>query len=891
MQTYTDTGDSALSMGCSAFPAEDMMSRRMVRARSWVLLLTGTLLGCGADGLPSGSGIFPGHVGSIVQPLSFPSISGLSPTYGSPRGGYVLTITGSNFVGTSCDLDFGGTHAVVKPTSTTQIDLTVPNLLAGSRPQKIVIQVSCSGLLSKNSVEFWYIEDRVPLLPPLTARGTAGQRDLGIADLDGDGEKDIIVANPSRDGLVLYRGLGKGKFAEVIDPALATTLKVPNGPYAIALGDLDKDGKIDIAVTQLRASNVTIFWNNTTTAGAWSFATDTRSIGAAATLDPKAIEIADLDGDKWDDLTVAHPATNSLSFLAVTAGRTVAPWFLIKPPAPPPPSWAVESLVAADLNNDGAKELITLSEGGKTLTIIPDILRFTSPWQWKSFAAEYGSMAVSDLDLDGRQEIVLGAKADSHVLTLQVDREGGINGIVPKRFSTSGVVQSLSIADVNGDTLPDVLAGLTAAADHSIDVLFADSGSLLKSAQSVELGSRGGILRVTDMDSDGLPDAVLLDLQIPILSDGSNLLTVRKNLGRSFEPLWLLDTGGPQPAVLTHFDANGDGVPDLAVADTSAKTLRTLQGNGLGAFHPVAPPTPLTGLPGCLAAGDYNGDFRDDVVVCRSEPASRGIDLWSTALDGTFKRIRSIPTTALPLALARDESLIGLDGNAFPDFVVGGSGVSASLVTLVGQPPLMADFTRKTYTVGRAISSLVMASFSSPDNDVLAAAPLDGAIYLLAGNGTGGLGGASKVAAVTEPDVLVAADFVPDGKLDFVVLSSSQGKLATFLGDGAGRFTLAPNSEIAFGMMSAPSALAVGDFNRDTVPDLAVRLDGSQRIKLLLGLGDGRFIVSPTEILPDSSGAMDVTDVDGDTRPDLVFSVNKSSEHSAGWVISLTGSP
>ena len=204
----------------------------------------------------------------------------------------------------------------------------------------------------------------------------------------------------------------------------------------------------------------------------------------------------------------------------------------------------------------------------------------------------------------------------------------------------------------------------------------------------------------------------------------------------------------------------------------------------------------------------------------------------------------------------------------------------------------MVDFTRRPYAIGKAITSLVMANFGDLNNDVLAAATLDDAVFLLSGDGAGGLGGPRKVAAVAEPDFLAVADFDLDGLQDFVTLSSSQGKLSVFVNDGTGTFSSPRDSEVDFGATSAPTAVVVGDFNQDKVPDLAVRLDGSLRIRLLLGLGDGRFLAAPAEILPDSNGALDVVDVDGDGLQDLVFSVGQAvSGHSTGWLITLlTGS-
>jgi hypothetical protein len=74
------------------------------------------------------------------------------------------------------------------------------------------------------------------------------------ADLDGDGDQDLAVANIASDNVTILRNNGSGKFAQ---PA-SSPVAVGNGPFAIVAADLDGDGDQDLAVANLISANVTI---------------------------------------------------------------------------------------------------------------------------------------------------------------------------------------------------------------------------------------------------------------------------------------------------------------------------------------------------------------------------------------------------------------------------------------------------------------------------------------------------------------------------------------------------------------------------------------------------------------------------------------------------------
>jgi len=154
---------------------------------------------------------------------------------------------------------------------------------------------------------------------------------------------------------------------------------------------------------------------------------------------------------------------------------------------------------------------------------------------------------------------------------------------------------------------------------------------------------------------------------------------------------------------------------------------------------------------------------------------------------------------------------------------------------------------------------------------------------ILLGNGNGAFTPSSAFVYIQNfPTVCLASgDFNGDGNLDLAAAGNGSGlPIVVQLGYGDGAFNVVPSSP--FGLSSGVSSLAVGDFNGDGKPDLAVASSGLQggaaAVTILLGNGDGTFTPSGSPI--PGGGAIVVADFNGDGKLDLAVANNGNNNVS-----------
>jgi len=254
---------------------------------------------------------------------------------------------------------------------------------------------------------------------PIESRAPSGIGALTVGDLDRDGRLDVVTTQPQSDEVSVLRGRGDGRFD------LLQRLAVGRNPVALALAELNGDGRPDIVVANAGQGG----WNIETMLGDVSILLS-RSDGTYlperrfhAGEFPRSIAAGDLDGDRRPDIAVGnaglYPQAGGISVL-LGDGQGGLGYNVLWPADTSP-----EPVLIADLDRDGTPDLAAAGHAGSTPRGV--ILRglgagaFAPPVGFGS--DDLDALVVADVDADGKQDL-LGAGRAKNLLVYKGDGAG-----------------------------------------------------------------------------------------------------------------------------------------------------------------------------------------------------------------------------------------------------------------------------------------------------------------------------------------------------------------------------------------------------------------------------------------------------------------------------------
>ena len=199
-----------------------------------------------------------------------------------------------------------------------------------------------------------------------------------------------------------------------------------------------------------------------------------------------------------------------------------------------------------------------------------------------------------------------------------------------------------------------------------------------------------------------------------------------------------------------------------------------------------------------------------------------------------------------------------------------------ALLVLAVPPPATAgvSFTGPTdFAAGLHPESVAVGDFDGNAIPDLAVANRGGTVSVLLGDGSGGFVRCDPNFAVGTTTLSVAvADFDGDGNTDVAASNFGSHDVSVLLGDGAGGFSTA--TSFSTGVGGHPTAIAVGDFNRDSDPDLVVTNIVHDRVVVRLGSVGGTFTAPIGYDAGSSPDSVAVGDFDGNEDPDLAITAS-----------------
>jgi len=674
------------------------------------------------------------------------------------------------------------------------------------------------------------------------------------ADFNGDGVTDLATVNQNDNTVSVFLGRSNGTFAAKVDYPVGLS------PRWLVAGDFNRDGKIDLAAVDYSSNTVSILLGNGD--GTFQAHVDYPAGGG-----PTSLVAADFNGDGKLDLAVTNSGANTVSIL-LGKGDGAFNTHVDYATGPEP-----YSIAAADLNGDGKLDLAVANADCPSTPCGPgsvSVLLGNGSGTFQThvdYNTGFGTLgiAVADLNGDGKRDLAVANSVDGTVSVLLGNGDGTFQA--HQDYPAGTGADAVAVNDFNGDGKLDLAVvnancPFTPCGPGSVSILLGNGNGTFQTHADYDVGTTPRGIVVADFNGDGPLDVAVANpgsntvsilagrgdgsfgnIVMYVLGDGATMGLTTGNFRRDGIMDLAIDNQncngtcapGPVSVMLgngngtfaTHVDyatgsgpisvvsadVNGDGIPDLLLANFYSNTVSVLLGNGDGTFRPHADYATGSG-PIAIAVGDFNGDGKVDLAVT-IDAVSPVVDVMLGNGDGSFRAPTAYPIGVLPRSIATGD--FNHDGKL--DLAIANQNDSTISVLLGNGDGTFRN--QVLYPTGNTPYSMIALDLNGDGNfDLVTADRVDNGASVLLGNGDG-----TFKAPVTYPTGIVAlsvtsGDFNGDGKADLAVANGQARSVSVLPGNGDGTFQ--PHLDYSAGPLTYPYGITAGDFTGVGGKDLAV---------------------------------------------------------------------
>jgi hypothetical protein len=839
--------------------------------------------------------------------FSQPIVSSFSPVSGPV--GTTVTITGSGF-STQTDSNivyFGAVRAAVSAASPTSLTVTVPmgatyrpitvttNRLTGYSRQSFAVTFANGG----------YVFHQGSFSLPNNYGTGSNPRSAAVVDLNGDGKPDVFVTNQVGAQPSIFRNRstpGSLLFA------YSSNVTLGSGPFGVAAGDLNGDGKPDLAVTNSnsgQAGTLTVL-RNVSVGDTIAFVTRTDSVGWG----PVGVAIADMDMDGKPDVLVAAGNSGTISLYRNITTSVNDIQFAAKVDISNFNHG--DAIAVADFDGDGKPDIASANFSGGNISIYqnfstPGTLGFASGVNYNAGSSP-NDIATGDFNGDGKPDIAVINYSSATVSVFKnTSTTGAIAFDTKIDLATGTNPASISIGDLNGDGKPEIIVPSNVPPATAVFRNTSDStGIAFAGPVNYALGQSPTGSAIVDLDNDGKPDFLTLN--------NFSVMTMYLNKGRqpyinSFSP-----TTADSGKVVTIRGIDFTGATSVTFGTKPAQSFTVLSdtvitavvGGGASGFVNVTTPNGTASKPGFVyraapvitAFAPTSGNRGALITIVGRNFATATAVAFGGVLAGSFTKLSDTVIQATVGAGAT--GAVGVANNFGVDTLGGFTFKQTPVITSVtpSSGPIGSQATIVGNNLGDSASSTVY--FGAVKATVLSATPTSLIVSVPAGASyqpiTVTTGGYTAYSAqpfiVTFPgaaSTFTASSFAPKTN---VTVASSQTKILEgdldgdgkpdLIGYGASQLTLLRNTTtngvvsfaapVYYSTGTIVQGIAIGDIDGDGKLDIAVTNSNENVVSVFRNMSiPGTISLGGRLSYATYTSPYDVAigDLDGDGKPEL----------------------
>ncbi len=672
------------------------------------------------------------------------------------------------------------------------------------------------------------------------------------ADMDGDGDNDVLSASPDDNKVAWYENLGGGIFAG--QKIISKSTYLPKSVYAI---DIDGDGDKDV----LAGSQNAVSWYENKGGGLFG----NQNVITTAVISCQSVYAKDLDGDGDQDVISASWADNKIAWYENLGSGTFGTQQILTANAN-----QAKCVFAEDLDGDGDVDILSASQGDDIIGMYENLGAGTfGPRQFITTTAN-GAVSVysTDMDGDGDKDILASSTYDRNVAWYENLGAGS--------FSTAQIIVTLNpnspfevyATDVDGDAQVDVIIASNSGSSGNEVTWHKNLGGATWGPQQIisTLAETTISIYAEDLDGDG-------DKDILSGSGYASKVAWHANLGGGFfGAQQSITTAADAVNLVVAMDIDLDGDQDVIsseIGNTGTSKIAWYENFGGGVFdrQKIISTSANPDLILSIYLKDLDNDAYPDILSV----SSNSDVAWQRNLGGGSFGPKQIITDIFSVVEPKSVFAVDLNGDGDADVLTASN--------LDDKIAWYENLGGGTFGPQQIISTsadgaiLVIAADLDGDllTDVISLSVWDNKVAWYKNLGAGSFGpqqilpfNANGVQSIFTVDV--------DGDLDLDLLSASDNnghKIAWYENLGGGTF--GPLQTISLAISGGKSVYA-DDIDGDGDADVLSASYGDDKIAWYENLGGGTF--GPQQIITleaDRAESVYVADLDGDGDGDVIY--------------------